>query len=90
MQVIQDIFGIWPSVSVMADDLGRGYDTVLAWRTRGRIPEDAWTDVIAAAEKRGHALTAGDILVCNATMKKRGWPRKIRSIRRKRAEARAG
>jgi len=90
MQAKDDIFSLWPSISAMADDLGRGYDTVLAWRSRKRIPEDAWPDVIDAAAKRGHTITAGDIFERNAAPKKRGWPRKVRKIRPKRAEARVG
>lgn len=89
MQEIGDIFGTWPSIGDMATDLRRKYDTVLAWRIRKRIPEDAWTDVIVAAAKRGRELTVGDILVCNAQIKKRGRAaHKVKRIRRaKRAEA---
>ena len=90
MQAIHDIFGLWPSVGVMASELERGYDTVLAWRTRGRIPEDAWDDVIAAASKRGTQLSIGQIVAANAPIKKRGRAaHKVRKIRAKRNEARA-
>jgi hypothetical protein len=91
MQAKVDIFGIWDSVGDMAEGLERKYDTVLAWRTRGRIPEDAWTDVIAAALNRGVILTVTQILEFNTPIKKRGKPpSKVKGIRVKRAEARAG
>lgn len=88
MQAIEDIFTAFGTVHQLADELGRKYDTVLAWRTRGRIPEDAWADVIAAARKRGIELTAGQILEFNTPMKKRGKPPKHKAIRARRAESR--
>ncbi len=90
MQAIQDIFRIWgDSVSPMAADLGRPYDTVLAWKIRKRIPEDAWQDVIAAAAKRGRSITLDDILAVNKPLGKRGKrPASSRKIRaRKRPES---
>lgn len=90
MQAIHDIFGIWDSVRAMSEALERKYDTVLAWRTRGRIPEDAWTDVIAAALKRGVTITVAQILEFNTPLKKRGKrPSKPKAIRVRRAESRA-
>ena len=91
MQAIQDIFRIWgESVTPMAQDLGRPYDTVLAWRTRGRIPEDAWQDVIDAAAKRGRTITVADILAVNGALGKRGKrPGPSRKMKtRKRPESR--
>lgn len=90
MQAIHDIFGLWPSVGVMATELERGYDTVLAWRTRGRIPEDALEDVVAAAAKRGIGLSIAQIIAANAPIKKRGRAaHKVRKIRARRTETRA-
>lgn len=89
MQAIHDIFGVWPSVGVMATELERGYDTVLAWRTRGRIPEDAWTDVIGAAAKRGAQLSIAQIVAANAPIKKRGRAaHKVKKLRSRRSEIR--
>jgi len=34
MQELRDIFAIWPSIQVMADDLDEKYDTVKRWRFR--------------------------------------------------------
>lgn len=80
----------------MAMDLNRPYDTVLAWKLRKRIPEDAWPDVIAAAAKRGHALTLADILAVNTPPGRRGRKlgqrgqkrMKAAKIRARKAEAR--
>lgn len=86
MQEIGDIFGIWKnSIREMSTDLDRGYDTVLAWRTRGRIPEDAWDAVISAARRLGHQITATDLLALNRTPKQRGRP--AHKPRRKRLRA---
>lgn len=89
MQAIRDIFTAFGTVSRLADALGKKYDTVLAWRTRGRIPEDAWTEVIAAARKIGLNITAAQLFEFNAPMKKRGKPpSKVKAIRAKRPESR--
>lgn len=89
MQAIGDIFSAFDSVHQLADELGRKYDTVLAWRTRGRIPEDAWADVIAAAQKRGISISAAQILAFNTPLKKRGKPpQKTKAMRSRRSESR--
>lgn len=88
MQALRDIFGIWSSIRNMADDLNRPYDTVLAWRIRKRIPEDAWQDVIDAAKRRGKNLTVAQILTWNAPLGRRGRVR-TKPIRVKRPEERA-
>ena len=80
MQELGDIFAIWDSVRDMSTAVNRPYDTVLAWRIRGRIPEDAWQDVIDAAVLRGKRLTIAEIMAVNEPLKQRG--------RRRRSEAR--
>lgn len=75
MQAIQDIFGIWPSISEMAADLGQLEDTVYRWKQRGRIPEDAWPMVIAKAAERESPVTASQIMRFNAPIARRGRPR---------------
>ena len=91
MQESLNIFAIWPDYSDLAADIDQKVDTVFRWTKRHRIPEDAWEAVIAAAARRGHALSATQILEFNAPMKRRGRPaHKVRAIRRKRIEARAG
>lgn len=78
MQELRDIFGLWDSIGSLASAINRKYDTVLAWRIRGRIPEDAWGDVVAAATKIGKELTISDLYRVNGPMGKRGRaPRKI-------------
>jgi hypothetical protein len=89
MQAIQDIFGIWPTLVDMATAIGAKPDTVYRWQKKGRIPEDSWQAVIDAAVVRGQPLTAGDLLAVNTPPKLRGRPaHKIRTLRRKRNEAR--
>lgn len=58
----------------MAADIGRKYDTVLAWKLRGRIPEDAWDAVAEAAEGVGLSVSAELIRKLNAPVGKRGRP----------------
>lgn len=59
---------IWPKVSDLRDDLeaikGAGqvpYQTVAAWKRRGRIPADYDFELIEAAKRRGHKLTLKDL-----------------------------
>lgn len=75
MQVIDDIFAIWPSLRQMAEDLGQLEDTVYRWKQRGRIPEDVWPALIAKAAAREKLLTAAQIMRCNAPILRRGRPR---------------
>lgn len=75
MQAIEDIFGIWPSLSEMAKDLGQLEDTVYRWKQRGRIPEDAWPVVIEKAAARERLVTASQIMRFNAPIARRGRPR---------------
>lgn len=74
MQALQDIFALWPSIREMADALNEKSDTVLRWRIRGRIPEDAWPRLIEQAAFRDITVTANDLMTLNAPMKKRGRP----------------
>ena len=54
---MEHIAHIWPTIASLAVDLGKPYQTVAAWKLRGRIPADYDLDLIAAAKKRGHNLT---------------------------------
>jgi len=56
----------------MAFEVGEKRNTLVRWRTRGRIPEHAWDAIIAAAKERGQKLSAAQILALNAPMKPRG------------------
>lgn len=75
MQAIEDIFGIWPSLRQMAEDLGQLEDTVYRWKQRGRIPEDVWPTIIEKAAVREKLVTASQIMKCNAPILRRGRPR---------------
>jgi hypothetical protein len=90
MQALQDIFGLWPSISVMAESIGAKTDTVRKWKKSGRIPEDSWEVVIDAAGMKGATLTIADLHAANRPSRPRGRPaHKVRSIRRRRTEPRA-
>lgn len=89
MQALQDIFGIWDSIPLMAVAIGAKPDTVRKWKKHERIPEDSWQAVIDAALVRGRSLSAGDLLAANRAPKQRGRPaHKVRRLRR-RSEVRA-
>jgi len=65
MQELRDIFAIWPSIQVMADDLDEKYDTVKRWRFRGRIPPTVWPKLIEKAARREQLVTATQLLELN-------------------------
>jgi hypothetical protein len=56
----------------MAIDIGEPYDTVRRWRSRGRIPERAWSKIIEKAARREHLITASNLLALNREPKRRG------------------
>lgn len=72
MQAIEDIFGIWDSIEAMAIDINQLPDTVYRWKVRGRIPEDMWPGIIEKAALRERLVTAQQLMVLNAPIKKRG------------------
>lgn len=76
MQVIQDIFGIWPSLGQMANDIGELQDTVYRWKKRGRIPEEAWPRVIEKAARYEKLITPSLLMNLNGPVGRRGRPRK--------------
>ena len=54
---MEHILNIWPNLKALADDIGSPYQTVAAWKQRGRIPADHDFALIAAASRRGEVLT---------------------------------
>ncbi|MGN7867754.1 hypothetical protein [Paracoccus sp. 22332] len=58
---MEHITHIWPKIADLAADLGKPYQTVAAWKLRGRIPADYDLDLIAAAKKRGKRLSLEDL-----------------------------
>lgn len=71
MQAVSDIFGIWPSISAMAEDLGQPYDRVQKWHARRRIPVTAWPRVIEKAARREKLLTMADMAAINLPKQRR-------------------
>lgn len=60
---MEHIKRIWPRVSDLAADLNKPYQTVAAWKSRGRVPAEYDLDLIEAARKRGHVLTLEQLAV---------------------------
>lgn len=84
MQGLNDIFSVWPDISRMSAAVNEKHDTVYRWKTRKRIPEGAWTRVIAAAALQGKTLTVADMHAANRPPKVRAH--KIKPTRRRRRE----
>jgi hypothetical protein len=74
---ISEVFSLWASTKVMAEEIGELPDTVNRWRQRGRIPEDALTKVVRHAQPKTLAMLSVEVLLrLNVPMRKRGRPRK--------------
>jgi hypothetical protein len=58
---MEQIIRIWPSLALLATDLGVPYPTVAAWRQRGSIPARYDLDLVEAARRRGHELALSDL-----------------------------
>ena len=52
-----EILARWPRVSDVAADVGVTDKAVMHWRRRQRIPADHFEALVAAAKRRGIALT---------------------------------
>lgn len=57
----REILSLWPSQKTLADELGEKLDTVKKWRTRGRIPDVYWTELLASAKKNRLKVTLEDL-----------------------------
>ncbi|MDT1061173.1 hypothetical protein RM190_04830 [Paracoccus sp. CPCC 101403] len=66
---MEHISHIWPTLAELAEDLGKPYPTVAAWKHRGRIPSDYDFDLIAAAERRGKMLTLEELAAARRSPK---------------------
>ncbi|AGT08333.1 hypothetical protein JCM7686_1227 [Paracoccus aminophilus JCM 7686] len=64
------IFHIWPKMADLAADLGLSYQTVAAWKRRGRIPAEYDLSLIEAANRKGCSLTL-DVLAHARAVRKR-------------------
>lgn len=69
---MEHITHIWPKIADLAADLGKPYQTVAAWKLRGRIPADYDLDLIAAAKKRGKRLSLEDLAKARRTKASEG------------------
>ncbi len=49
----RDLFALWPSIVVFADDIAVPYVTAQMMRYRGSIAPRHWPAVVAAAKRRG-------------------------------------
>jgi hypothetical protein len=52
----------------MANEINEPYDTVRRWRSRGRIPERAWSVIIEKAARREKFITAAQLLSMNRAL----------------------
>ncbi len=48
---VRALFGLWPR-GTLHRDIGRPYNTILAWSHRNSIPIEWWDAVIASAKKQ--------------------------------------
>lgn len=53
MKTLDDLFGLWPTVSDLARDIGRPVQTVASWKARKSIPGSEFLAITDAANKRG-------------------------------------
>ena len=63
--LMRDPFTCWPTVADFAADLRLPYQTVSSWRRRGIPPRHA-AAIVAAARRRGFALTLEDVLAASS------------------------
>jgi hypothetical protein len=74
---ISEVFSLWPSTKVMAEEIEELPDTVNRWRSRGRIPEEALTKVVRYGQAKTEAMLSVELLLrLNTPMRRRGRPRK--------------
>lgn len=69
---MEHISHIWPKMVDLAEDLGKKYQTVAAWKRRGRIPAEYDLPLIEAARRKGCDLTL-DVLA-RARIARRNTP----------------
>jgi hypothetical protein len=63
---MENILRIWPTMADLAADLGIPYQTVAAWKNRGRIPATYDVQIVDAAKARGVPLTFEALAVARA------------------------
>lgn len=60
MKDLAQIYALWETMQVMADEIGVPGVTVRQWRRRGFIPPVYWAAIIEAASQRGAQLSHSD------------------------------
>lgn len=65
---MERILQIWPTVGLLAEDLGLPYQTVMSWKARG-VPPRRFQQIIQAAEKRGSVITFEELTRANAALR---------------------
>jgi hypothetical protein len=63
MENFRAVIAAWPSISILASDLGRSYGTVHKWWQRDRIPSSDWGGLLRSAEQHGIANVTPALLI---------------------------
>lgn len=66
----RDLVSLWPSRAEFADDLGVSVERVHKWAQQGGIRAEFFQSILAAAVRRGLAVTAEDLCRIAATAQK--------------------
>jgi len=53
----KEVINLWPSMTVLSQDIGEKYGTINMWRVRNRIPADQWVGLVESAQARDIPLT---------------------------------
>ena len=56
-----DLLSQWPSIGMLAGDMGKPYTTVNNWIGRSRVPMEYWVRLVDAAACRDIPLTYGQL-----------------------------
>ena len=52
-----EIINLWPSMPVLAGEIGENLGAVKQWKIRSSIPSHAWVKLVAIAQDRDITLT---------------------------------
>jgi hypothetical protein len=78
MKNLGDLFAVWCSLSELATETGVSEEATKGWSKRRRIPTHHWPAVISAACRKGHKISADDLLVMHAKKRRGGSARAYR------------
>lgn len=68
-KTFREIINLWDSYTALSEDVGEAYVTVQQWYRRDRIPSRAWLKLVAAAERRGFAVSLESLAEIDAAQK---------------------